>query len=182
MAAAGRRASRRSCSHGASSTAGRRIAAALRRRLGVRRGVRRRARTERRSASAPRVALIALTVYFARAIARRGLFGGDPTVADDRRRHRRPARDLHLLPGRQVRSSRRCSTTRAGSRPRSRRRRLLTADIWSVGCFGGGHALRRRDQFRAARDDRRRAARRCSASCSRSSCSAAASATRRCSS
>ena len=72
-----------------------------------------------------------------------------------------------------------CRGARRAGQFRAAARRRAPADRGhlGLGLLRRRHALRRRDQFGAARDDRRRAVRRCSASCSRSSCSAAASAT-----
>ncbi len=80
----------------------------------------------------------AFTLCLARGLARLGLFSGNVDDRDDRRDDRRAAHRLHLLSGRQ--RARRGGARRAGdaSRPRSPRERLLTADIWGLGCLGGG--------------------------------------------
>ena len=116
---------------------------------------------------------------FARAIARRGVFEGDPDGRDHRRRDRRAARDLHLLPGRARRSSRRVFDAQGRFAPQ-----LAVAAAADRRHLGPGlprrrHALRRGDQFGAARDDRRHAVDADRPRASRWSCSAAAALCRR---
>jgi iron(III) transport system permease protein len=83
------------------------------------------------------VALAALTVCFARAIARRGAFGGDATVATI---VVVIAALLVLFIFFPVAKSLLAALfdNRGGFAPQLAVQRLLTADIWGLGCFGGG--------------------------------------------
>jgi hypothetical protein len=78
----------------------------------------------------------ALTVCFARALARRGWFARDSDDRDDRRASSRRCCALHLLSGRQA-LWRPCSIARQ-LRAGARGERLFTDDIWGIGCLGGG--------------------------------------------
>ena len=83
------------------------------------------------------VALVALTVCFARAIARRGVFAGDPTVATV---VVVIAALLALFIFFPVTKSLVAALfdNRGGFAPHLAAERLLTADIWGVGCLAGG--------------------------------------------
>jgi iron(III) transport system permease protein len=83
------------------------------------------------------VALTALTVCFARAIARRGAFGGDATVATI---VVVIAALLVLFVFFPVTKSLLAALfdNRGGFAPQLAAQRLLAADIWGLGCFGGG--------------------------------------------
>ena len=84
------------------------------------------------------VALSPFTVVLARALARCGAFKGDPTIAtivvDDRRAAAASSSSSRSA----SRCSRRCSTRKGNFAPALAAERLLTADIWGLGCLGGG--------------------------------------------
>ncbi len=95
------------------------------------------AATARRSASAPRSRLCALTVCFARAIARRGLFGGDATVATIVVVIAALLLLFIFYPvGRSLASA--VLDTKGNFAPALAADRLFTADIWSIDCLRGG--------------------------------------------
>jgi len=85
----------------------------------------------------PAIALGALTVAFARAIARRGVFAGDPTVATI---VVVIAVLLTIFIFYPVAKSLLAAVFDAQGRfaPQVAMQRLFTEDIWGLGCFGGG--------------------------------------------
>ena len=83
------------------------------------------------------LALGALTVCFARAIARRGVFGGDPTVATIVVVIAALLLLFIFYPvGKSLLSA--VLDTKGNFSPGLAAERLLTADIWSLDCLGGG--------------------------------------------
>jgi len=86
---------------------------------------------------APALAACALTVCFARALARRGLFGGDATVATLVVIIAALLAIFIFYPvGRALLSA--IEDAQGRFAPARAVERLLTADIWGLGCFGGG--------------------------------------------
>ncbi|MFO1315683.1 MAG: iron ABC transporter permease [Burkholderiales bacterium] len=83
------------------------------------------------------VALVALTICFARAIARRGVFAGDPTVATIVVVIAALLALFIFFPvARSLVAA--LFDNRGGFAPQLAVQRLFTADIWGVGCLGGG--------------------------------------------
>ena len=125
------------------------------------------------------LALGALTVCLARAIARRGLFGGDPAVATIVVVIAALLLLFIFFPvGKSLLAA--VLDAKGNFAPALAAERLLTADIWSPRLPARRHPLRRRGQLGACWRRSSACCRRSSAWCWRWSCSAAGSATPAC--